>query len=213
MHGEYSQSWMPPGLSLSCRRNRAFWCRAVIGRSQVQRLRSSLSLTVPQKKVNKVHKQDSPRPLLMQRMPQWPTKKQVQQSLSTAPPQSRLPCRALYSRRKTTRAWRTKTVLPPPLTMRVIALAIIRPPPKHGQHKTTCWKQKMRLAVRSPRRAWTSKMTAPHRTSLSPQSNEDRGLRPVQGELSPKSYGNHLLQYPSNRLVASLNTSNNRSHC
>ena len=30
----------------------------------------------------------------------------------------------------------------------------------------------------------------------------------VQGELCPRSYGNHLLQHPSNRSVASLNTNN-----
>ena len=81
---------------------------------------------------------------------------------------------------------------PPPLQMRVIALAIVRPLLKHVQHKTKCWQQKMMQGACYPRRAWTPKVAAPHRTSLSPQSNEDRGLRLVQGGLSPRSYGNHL---------------------
>ena len=96
----------------------------------------------------------------------------------------------------------------PPLQMRTIASAIVRPLLKCVQHKTKCWQQKMRQGVRYPRRAWTPKV----RTSLSLQSNEDRGLRLVQGELSPRSYGNHLLQHPSNRSVASLNTNNHRLH-
>ena len=97
---------------------------------------------------------DSSCPLLRRQMPQWPTKKQVKQSLSIASPQSRLPCRA-----------QCVTVLPPPLRMRVIALAIIRPSPKHVQHKTNCWQQKMRQSVHCHRRALTPKVTAPHRTS------------------------------------------------
>ena len=137
---------------------------------------------------------------------------QMKQSLSTAPPQSRLPSRVLSSRRKTTRAWKTVTVLPPPLQTRVIALAIVRPLLKHVQHRTKCWQQKMRQGACYPRRAWTPKVAAPHRTPLSPQSNEDRGLKLVQGGLSPRSYGNHLLQHPGNRSVASLNTSNHRLH-
>ena len=38
----------------------------------------------------------------------------------------------------------TVTVLPPPLQKTVIAFAIIWSPPKHDQHKTKCWQQKMR---------------------------------------------------------------------
>ena len=53
-------------------------------------------------------------------------------------------------------------------------------------------------------------VAAPRRTPLSPLSNDDRGLRLVQGELSPRSYGNHLLQHPGNRSVASPSTSNHR---
>ena len=41
-------------------------------------------------------------------------------------------------------AGKTVTVPPPPLQMRVIALAIVPPPLKHVQHKTKCWQQKMR---------------------------------------------------------------------
>ena len=91
------------------------------------------------------------------------------------------------------------------------ALAIVRPLPKHVQHKTKCWKQKMMQGACYPRRTWNPKVAAPHRTSRSPLSNEDRGLRLVQVELSPRSYGNHLLQQPGRRSVASPNTSNPRS--
>ena len=85
---------------------------AVIGLSQVQHLMSSLSLTVTQKRRNMTCKRDSPCPLLRRQMPRWPTKKQMKQSLSTAPPQSRLPSRVQSSRRKTTRAWkRTVAIL------------------------------------------------------------------------------------------------------
>ena len=55
-------------------------------------------------------------------------------------------------------------------------------------------------------------VAAPHHTPLSLQSNEDRGPRPVSGELSPRSCGNHLLQHPGNHLAAFLNMSNHRPH-
>ena len=63
-----------------------------------------------------------------------------------------------------------------------------------------------------PHRTWTPQVAAPHHTPLSPQSNEDRGPRPVPGELSPRSYGNHLLQHPGNHSAALLNMSNHRPH-
>ena len=177
--------------------------------SQVQHLMFSLSLTASQKKMNAVYKRDSPCPLLRRQMPQWPTKKQVKQSLSTAPPQSRLPCRAQCSRRKTTRAWRTVTVLPPPLQMRVIALAIIRPPPKPAQDELLAAEDEASSTL--PPQGIDPQGDSP--TSHSSESPIKRrpGSKAVQGELSPKSYGNHLLQHPSNRLVASLNTNNHRS--
>ena len=53
---------------------------------------------------------------------------------------------------------------------------------------------------------------APHHNPLSPQSNEDRGPRPVPGELSPRSCGNHLLHHPGNHSAAFLNMSNHRPH-
>ena len=64
------------------------------------------------------------------------------------------------------------------------ALAIVRPLPKHVQHKTKCWKQKMKQGACYPHRTGNPQVAAPHRTSLSPLSNEDRGLRPVQGQPS-----------------------------
>ena len=155
-------------------------------------------------------KRDSRCPLLWRQMPQWLMKKQMKQSLSTAPPQSRPPSRVQSSRRKMTRTWKTMTVLTPPLQMRMIALAIVRPLLKHVQHKTKCWKQKMKQGACYPHRTGTPQVAAPRRTPLSPLSNEDRGLRLVQGELSPRNYENHLLQHPGNRSVASPSTSNHR---
>ena len=54
--------------------------------------------------------------------------------------------------------------------------------------------------------------SSPTHNPLSPQSNEDRGPRPVRGELSPRSYGNHLLHHPGNHSAAFLNMSNHRPH-
>ena len=159
---------------------------AVTGLSQVQHLRSSLSLTVIQKRRNMKCKRDSRCPLLRRQMPQWLMKKQMKQSLSTAPPQSRPPSRVQSSRRKMTRTWKTTTVLTPPLQMRMIALAIVRLLLKHIQHKTKCWKQKMKQGACYPHRTGNPQVAAPHRTPLSPLSNEDRGLRLVQGAQSKK---------------------------
>ena len=109
------------------------------------------------------------------------------------------------------RTWKTVTVLPPPLQMRVIALAIVRPPEAcPAQDEMLAGEDEARSML--PPQAWAPKVAAPHRTSPSPQSNEDRGPRRVQGGLSPRCCGNHLLQHPGNRLVASLNTSNHRLH-
>ena len=84
-------------------------------------------------------------------------------------------------------------------------------PPEACPAKTKCWKQKMKQGACYPHRTGNPQVAAPHRTSLSPLSNEDRDLRLVQGELSPRSYGNHLLQHPGNpSSVASPNTSNHR---
>ena len=106
-----------------------------------------------------------------------------------------------------------KIVLTPPLQKkRVIALAIVRPFLTHVPHKMKCWRQKMTQGASYPHRTWTPQVAAPHRTPLSPQSNEDRGLRLVPGELSPRSYGNHLLQHPGNHSAAFLNMSNHRPH-
>ena len=61
-----------------------------------------------------------------------------------------------------------------------------------------------------PHRTWTPQVVAPYRTPLSPQSSEDRGLRLMLGELSPRSHVNHLLQHPGNHSAAFLNMSNHR---
>ena len=85
-----------------------------------------------------------------------------------------------------------------PLPKRVIASAIVRPFLTHVLHKMKCWRQKMRSDL--PPQDVDLQVAAPHRTPLSPQSNEDRGLRLVPGEFSPKSCGNHLLQHPDKPL-------------
>ena len=144
-------------------------------------------------------------------MQRWLTKTQTKQSQSTAPPPSRPLSRARSNRRKTTHTWKMMIVLTSPLQKRLIALAIVRPYLKHVRRKMKCWRQKMQGAT-YPHRMWTPQVAAPHRTPLSPQSNEDRGLRLVPGELSPKSCGNHLLQHPDNHSAAFLNMSNHRPH-
>ena len=55
-------------------------------------------------------------------------------------------------------------------------------------------------------------IAAPHHNHLSPQSKEDRGPRPVPGELNPRSYGNRLLRHPGSYSAAFLNMSNHRPH-
>ena len=173
---------------------------------------SSLSLIVTQKKRNMKCKRNNRCPLLRRQMLRWLMKTQMKQSQSTAPPPSRPPSRAQSNRRKMTRKWKMMTVLTPPLQMRMIALATVRPILTHAPRKMKCWRQKMTQGASHPHRTWTPQVAAPHRTSLSPQSNEDRGLRLVPGELSPRSYGNHLLQHPGNHSAAFLNTSNHRPH-
>ena len=167
---------------------------------------SSLSLTVTQKR-NMKCKRDSLCPLLPRQMPQWLTKKQIKQSLSTASESPTIPS---TEQPEEDANMEDDDVLTPPLQMRMIALAIVRPLLKHVQHKTKCWKQKMKQGACYPHRTGNPQVAAPHRTSLSLLSNEDRGLRLVQGELSPRSHGNHLLQHPGNRSVASPNTNNHR---
>ena len=68
----------------------------------------------------------------------------------------------------------------------------------------------MKQGARYPHRTGNPQAAVPRRTPLNPLSNEDRGLRLVRGELSPRSYVNHLLQHPGNRSVASPSTSNRR---
>ena len=75
-----------------------------------------------------------------------------------------------------------------------------------------CWRQKMMQGACYLHRMWTPQVAAPHHNHLSPQSNEDRGARPVPGELSPRSYGNHLFHHPGNHSAAFLNMSNHRPH-
>ena len=104
-------------------------------------------------------------------------------------------------------------VLAPPLQKkRVIALAIVRPFLMHVPRKMKCWRQKMMQGACYLHRMWTLQAAAPHHNHLSPQSNEDRGPRPVPGELNPRSYGNHLLHHPGNHSAAFLNMSNHRPH-
>ena len=62
------------------------------------------------------------------------------------------------SLRKTTRAWKTVTAPPPPLQMRVIASAIVRPLLKRPAQDEM--QQKMKQGVRCPRKAWTPKVTS-----------------------------------------------------
>ena len=146
-------------------------------------------------------------------MLRWLMKTQMKQSQSTAPPPSRPLSRAQSNRRMMTRAWQMMLVLAPPLQKkRVIALAIVRPFLTHVPRKMKCWRQKMTQGASYPHRTWTPQVAAPHRTPLSPQSNEDRGPRLVPGERSPRSYGNHLLQHPGNHSAAFLNMSNHRPH-
>ena len=171
---------------------------------------SSLSLIVTQTKRNMKCKRNNRCPLLRRQMLRWLMKTQMKQSQSTAPPPSRPLSRARSNRRKTTHRWKMMIVLTSPLQKRVIALAIVRPFLTHVPHKMKCWRQKMTQGASTPHRTWTPQVAAPHRTLLSPQSNED--LRLVPGELSPKSCGNHLLQHPDNHSAAFLNMSNHRPH-
>ena len=75
-----------------------------------------------------------------------------------------------------------------------------------------CWRQKMMQEACYLHRMWTPQVAAPHHNHLSSQSNEDRGPRPVPGELSPRRNGNHLLHHPGNHSAAFLNMSNHRPH-
>ena len=148
---------------------------------------SSQSLIVTQKKRNMKCKRDNRCPLLRRQTLRWLMKTQMKQSQSTAPPPSRPLSRAQSNRRKMTRTWKMMIVLTPPLQKkRVIALAIVRPFLTHVPHKMKCWRQKMMQGVSYPHRTWTPQVAAPHRTPLSPQSNEDRGLRLVPGAQSKK---------------------------
>ena len=94
----------------------------------------------------------------------------------------------------------------------VIALAIVRPFPMHVPREMKCWRQKMMQEASYLHRMWAPQVAAQHHNPLSPQSNEDRGPRLVLGELSPRSYGNHLLHHPGNHSAAFLNMSNRRPH-
>ena len=91
-------------------------------------------------------------------------------------------------------------------------LAIVRPFLIHVPREMKCWRQKMMQGACYLHRMWTPQVAAPHHNHLSPQSNEDRGPRPVPGELSPRSYRNHLLHHPGNHSAAFLNMSNHRPH-
>ena len=106
--------------------------------------------------------------------------------------------------------WKLMIVAAAPPQKRVIALAIVRFFLTHVLHKMTCWRQAMMQGVRYPHRTWTIQVIAPGRTPLSPQSSEDRGLRLILGERSPRSHANHLPQHPGNHSAAFLNMSNHR---
>ena len=136
----------------------------------------------------------------------------MKQSQSTAPPPSRPLSQAQSSRRKTMHKWKKMIALTSPQKTRVIALAIVRALLAHAPHKMKCWRQTKTQGVSYPHRMWTPLVAAPLRTPRSPQSSEDRGLRLVPGELSPRSYENHLLQHPGNHSAAFLKMSNHRLH-
>ena len=106
--------------------------------------------------------------------------------------------------------WKMMIVPAAPPQKRAIASAIVRFFLTHVLHKMTCWRQAMMQGVRYPHRTWTIRVTAPYRTPLSRQSSEDRGLRLMLGELSPRSHVNHLLQRPGHHSAAFLNMSNHR---
>ena len=91
-------------------------------------------------------------------------KTQMKQSQSTAAPPSRPLSRAQSNRRKMMRMEDDDSAN--------TSSAIVRPFLTHVPHKMKCWRQKMTQGASYPHRTWTPQVAAPHRTPLSPQSNE-----------------------------------------
>ena len=154
-------------------------------------------------------KKDICHPLLQRQMMQWLRKPHKTSSWSTAPHLSRPLSRAQSNQRTMMPTWKI-LIVPAALSQkRAIALAIVLSP-------VACPEQEdMRAAGDDARSAIPPQnvnhpMIAPGRTSLSPQSSEDQGLRLILGEHNQRSHANHLPQHPGNRSTAFQNMRNRR---
>ena len=184
---------------------------AATGLGKVYLLMSSLSLIATQTTRNRKLEKDICHPLLQRQMMQWLRKPHKMSSWSTAPHRSRPPSRAQSNQRTMMPTWTTLKVPAALPLKRVIALAIILSLPLHVPRKRTRGRQAMMQGVRYPHRTRTSPVIAPDRTSLSPQSSDDQGLRLILGERNQRSHANHLPQHPGNHSTASQNMRNRRS--
>ena len=172
---------------------------AATGLGKVYLLMSSLSLIATQTTRNRKLEKDICHPLLQRQMMQWLRKPHKMSSWSTARHRSRPLSRAQSNQRTMMPTWTTLKVPAALPLKRVIALAIILSLPLHVPRKRTCGRQAMMQGVRYPHRTRTSPVIAPDRTSLSPQSSDDQGLRLILGEHNQRSHANHLPQHPGNR--------------
>ena len=184
---------------------------AVVGLSQVLHLMSSLSLTVTQKRRNMTCKRDSPCPLLRRQMPRWPTKKQMKQSLSTASSES--PTIPSIEQPEEDDARMEDGDSATTSSADEGDCLSNRPAPPEA-----CPAQDEMLAAEDETRSMLPPQGVdPQGSSPTSHSSESPikrrpGSKASAGRLSPRSNGNHLLQHPGNRSVASLNTSNHRLH-